>query len=225
MELRPLVRKGEEETQFSMFGTDRIIKDFSLEIYPLSERNNRQAGCTAWGCLAQPADIDFPDIDLPDCICFSLFVTPEVFAHYAEKISTAQIDRAVFRLVGVFGCYAEWSPIISTDFVKVLTANSEHKVDLPNNYSEDILRLGRVAEAHLHLSRTLSFANAATGKEAEAEPKNDASRELSFDSNTYNNSSQEPHRQLLNTLTSLRKAVWLAVSMLCLWMVVRLFFN
>ncbi len=117
--------KGDEdyfrETQFSMFGTDRAIKHFELNIKPLADPA-KQERCSAWGCVSYTSEVDFRYETREDCIVFSFFVKPETFARYAEKVAHGLIDEVIFRVGGVDGFYSEWSPSISTRNVKVLTA-------------------------------------------------------------------------------------------------------
>jgi hypothetical protein len=82
-------------------------------------------------------------------------VKPQTFARYAAKVSHGVVDEIMFSVGGVAGFYSEWSPSISTRDVKVLTSDSELKVDLPPGFQFEPPRLGDVGDAELHINRRL----------------------------------------------------------------------
>lgn len=61
------------------------------------------------------------------------------------------------QLSGVDGFYAPWSPSIRTSEIKVLTADSGHKVVAAENSNQVPPRLGGVSEFRLHLRQRLSI--------------------------------------------------------------------
>src|SRR5262249_41712376 len=83
VELRPgdgrRKNRWHDETTFSMFGTDRAIKNFQLDIYSITDPAEQER-CTAWGCPSYTDEVDFRDETTDDCIVFNLFVKPETFA-------------------------------------------------------------------------------------------------------------------------------------------------
>src|SRR5258708_5985931 len=72
---------GDGETTFSMFGTDRAIKSFQLDIHPIADPAEQES-CRTWGSVSYTAEIDFRDEISVDRVVFYLFVTPETFARY-----------------------------------------------------------------------------------------------------------------------------------------------
>ena len=114
-----------------MFGTDRTISDFGLLIMPL-EGEDQQERCTVWGCVSYTTENDFRNETDDDTVSFYLYVRPETFERYTRKITASEVDKAFFRVVGVAGFYSEWSPSVSTDRIKVLTADEEHVVEIPD---------------------------------------------------------------------------------------------
>jgi hypothetical protein len=101
------------ETTFSMFGTDRAIKSFQLDIHPIVDPA-KQGSCSAWGSVSYTAEIDFINETTDDCIVFYLFVEPETFARYAAKVAHGLVDEMILSVGSVAGFYSEWSPSIST---------------------------------------------------------------------------------------------------------------
>jgi hypothetical protein len=155
----------EEETSFSMFGTDRIIKSFQLDIHPITDPA-KQESCSAWGSVSYTTEIDFRNETTDDCVTFSLFVKPETFARYGAKIAHGLADEIHLRVNAVAGFYSEWSPSISTDRVKVLAGGEEHKVILPTGLDFKPPRLGEVGSAELFINRHLEFRKRAPEPEA-----------------------------------------------------------
>lgn len=149
-------RDGFDETSFSMFGTDRIVKSFQLDIHPISE-SAEQERCSAWGCVSYTTETDFRNVTSDDCVIFYLFVQPETFARYGAKVAHGLVDEIVLTVKGVAGFYSEWSPEISTRYVKVLTRGEEHKVALPPGVKLEPPRLGYVETADLYINRRLEF--------------------------------------------------------------------
>jgi hypothetical protein len=140
-------------TTFSMFGTDRVIKDIELVIYPASEGNGEEQ-CTAWGAPSYTSDIDFRKVKEPDRLQFSLYVKPDTFAQYVFMASRGEMSGAIFSAGEVDGFYADWSPEISTDKVKVLTDDdNDHRVSVPDGCTIVPPRLKRVGRAQLRVDR------------------------------------------------------------------------
>jgi hypothetical protein len=198
-----------DPTTFKMFGTDRVIKDFRLDIVQLTDPAE-QEGCTAWGCPSYTSEgPDFGDETTEDCIVFYLAVTPEAFARYVAKINAGSVDEIVFRVSHVDGFYADWNPTILTDRVKVLTREREHKVTIPSGYEHEPPRLGPVGEVALFINRKLEFGSEALDAEDEsAEPAP--------------NMRASGDQKILRLLTSLRRAGWVIAWLLALILIVLL---
>ncbi|MEI9403545.1 hypothetical protein [Mesorhizobium argentiipisi] len=140
------------KTVYSMFRTSRIISNFQLSIEPLNKVDQRRNG-KVWGTVSYSIEIDFEDLVTPDTVVFYLYVDMDTFERLERKISALQIDEAVVRVGRVDGFYAEWSPEISTSFVKVLTQGTEHEVEIPEGCDVNPPRLGTLGEIELYLRR------------------------------------------------------------------------
>ena len=156
VELRPGRPWDDNETSYSMFGTDRTIKSFQLEIHPISD-SAKQESCSAWGSVSYTAEIDFRNETMVDCVTFYLFVKPDTFVRYGAKIAHGLVDEILLRVGAVAGFYSEWSPAISTDNIKVLTSGEEQKIILPTDLDFKPPRLGEVGSAELFINRHLEF--------------------------------------------------------------------
>jgi hypothetical protein len=197
-----------EAATFKMFGADRAIKNFQLNIVQLTDPAEQEL-CTAWGCPSYTSEgADFIDETIDDSFIFYVAVKPEAFTRYVEKITNGSVDEIVLRVGKVDGFYSEWSPSWATDRLKVLTADREHKVTTPPDCQIEPPRLGQVAEFALFINRKLEFDTRALEPEAadigteRAAPKNKIPPAV------------DP--QSIQLLRSLRRAAWFVVSLLVL---------
>jgi hypothetical protein len=203
------------QTTFSMFGTDRVIKSFQLDIHPIANPAEQES-CSAWGTVSCTTEIDFRNETTDDCIVFYLFVKPDTFARYAAKIADGSVDEMILSVGSVAGFYSEWSPSISTRQVKVLTKGGEQNVTLPAGLPFEPPRLGDVGTAELYINRRLEFAQQAP------EPE-DGEKIEDFGTKRVIPETQAPtpvDPQIFQMLGSLRRAAWFVVCLLALILIV-----
>jgi hypothetical protein len=200
-----------------MFGTDRAIKSFQLDIHPIVDPAEQES-CSAWGSVSYTTEIDFRNETIDDCIVFYLFVKPETFARYAAKVAHGLVDEMILSVGSVAGFYSEWSPSISTRNVKVLTQGSEQKIPFPPGHHVGPPRLGHVGAAELYINRRLEF-----GKRA---PEPEAVEEMAdFGTERAVPETQAPAAvdpRMLQMLGSVRRAAWFVVCLLALIFIVTL---
>lgn len=212
MMLRPGISangKVADDVTYSMFGTKRTVRDFTLEVRPLDDSTEGER-CIAWGTVSYTSEVDFRNQTIDDCICFYLYVKPETFARYVALIDQGAIDTIAFSVRSVAGFYSEWSPSISTNRVKVLLSGDEHKFALPPEFQVAPPRLGRVADARLLLYRRLEL-----GKDSpSALAIGDGAAPDSPAANPALQITSETDPRILPILVSLKLAAWLAVALL-----------
>jgi hypothetical protein len=139
----------EGDTRFSMFGTDRVINEFSLNIYMVeSEEDERHS---IWGGVSYTSEVDYGYETLPDTIGVILALSPARFNKLAQLISKKEIDIARISLSRVSGFYSEWSPSISTKSVKVLVKGDDQQLIKPDGCEIEPPRLGEIGEMDLML--------------------------------------------------------------------------
>lgn len=204
-----------EPATFKMFGTDRSIKNFQLNIVQLTDPAEQEL-CRAWGCPSYTSEgADFIEETIDDSFIFYVAVKPEAFARYVEKITSGSVDEIVFRVGKVDGFYSEWSPSWATDRVKILTADKEHKLTAPPDSQLEPPRLGQVGEFALFINRKLEFEEGVnpTPDELDNETKRTVSR-------TKASTVVDP--QMLKMMRSLRRAAWFVVGLLTLIFIVTL---
>ena len=138
----------EDDIPFSMFGTDRKTDDFNLRVYRLKDGDTTES-CTLWGCVSHTFELDFQNSKQDDAVEIQLCLSPARFNDLAEAVKTRRADVVEVSLRGASGIYSEWSPSIFTRNVKILTADDDHKVVLPEGCAIAPLRLGPVREFEL----------------------------------------------------------------------------
>ena len=129
---------NEELLSFQMFGTKRLITDFSLSIYPSEDKE----GGSLWACPEYTTEIDFDHHTAPDTIQISMFVKEKKFKKLVDLITAKSLNSLQLRIGGVSGFYSHWSPMISTTHVKVLT--DQHELDIPDDCKIEPPRTGQV---------------------------------------------------------------------------------
>lgn len=142
-------KRLEDNTMFSMFGTDRAINKFSLQIYKVE--NEGKERCQIWGGVSNTLEIEFRNETSPDSIEINLGLSEARFNKLAKLISTNRIDSARIGLSRVSGFYSEWSPSISTRMVKVLTRGSGHEIIREDGCDINPPRLGNIGKFNMTL--------------------------------------------------------------------------
>jgi len=133
---------------YSMVGTNRKISQIHLRI-----QKAEKGGCDVWGSLSYTAEFDFRDETTDDIVEVHLRLTPDNFDELTRMINSNVASEASLRLSGVSGFYSDWSPEISTDFIKILTPDrDDHMVDALEGTEIDPPRLGKVQEFNFRLS-------------------------------------------------------------------------
>lgn len=198
-------------TKYSMFGTDRLINDFSVNIHKLQ---NEQAAetCTLWGSVSHTFEIDCDYHTQEDLLCFRIDLKPE---NYDALCSFAKHggnhDELLLSVKGVSGFYSEWSPLIRTNSVKVLTADEEQNVIQPHGHSEPP-RLGEISEFTLRFLRRTKLYTEPVEKDvvpiADSVPSSAPS--------DANAALLPIIQQLQTTLKRLRLPIWIIVALLVL---------
>ncbi|EPJ43199.1 MAG: hypothetical protein OFPII_43270 [Osedax symbiont Rs1] len=116
-----------------MFGTGRTINDIVLKIFKIEGDSKKEDGfCSLWGGVSYTFDNDFTEETTDDILMIHLWLSPDKFNNLAETIKTKKVDSFELDLSKVSGFYSEWSPSISTNNIKVLTADkTTQKISIP----------------------------------------------------------------------------------------------
>ena len=140
------------EVKYSMLGTDREIEKFSIFI----KRSNKQT-CYLSGSPGYKAEFDFKDIYQPDYVQVNIGMPDDKFNEIAEGIKNKSFTSFYLSLTDIKGFYSDWSPEISTPFIKVLTR--AHELEAPKDMNIKIDHLGDVGEFNLTMESTINFEN------------------------------------------------------------------
>lgn len=138
-------------TKYRMFGADREIQKFELNIVSLGSEDE-QENCEAWAMVGYTDTDDYPRLDEDDVVAFNLLVKPSTFERYAARISNGTADEVILSVGRVDGFYAAWSPGIDTREVKVLAAGEEQVVETPDSKDYAIPRIGAVGDVDLYIN-------------------------------------------------------------------------
>ncbi|MDG5487999.1 hypothetical protein NYR55_05110 [Sphingomonas sp. BGYR3] len=210
--------QGRYAPRYSMLGTDRTITHFDLRI---EEADGKGERCVVWGGVSYTADVDFRDVTSPDTIVFYFYLKRERFDDIARQIASRAVDSLSLSLGGVQGFYADWSPRITTDKIKVLTRNRHHEIQGAID-AVRIPRLGEVEEAELSLATKFDLAleddypdnepDKADTTHGDGRPV-DRPAQLEFVSDSR-------AQETLKMITSLRMAAWVIAGLLLIRMFV-----
>jgi len=134
------------EENYSMLGTARQLKNFDLRILKAEETR-----CTVFGAVSYTSEVDFLPETEDDLVQVSLTLPSDRFEKIAELIKSRCVNEASLVLGGVHGFYAEWSPGVSTNRVKVLAKGKEQTLATADDFDFEPPRLGEVGEFRLSL--------------------------------------------------------------------------
>ncbi len=144
-------RDGETLTDvvsYSFFGTKRKIEKFNVSI---TEANDEQDEyCTLVGIPSYTTEIDFVDATEPDFLGFDVYLKKERFEALVTHIESKAVDSCWMSASLVSGFYSEWSPSISTNFIKVLTPS--HDLEGLDKDKFQPKRVGEVRDFSFHFT-------------------------------------------------------------------------
>lgn len=113
-----------DDVTFSIFGTARIITEFSVTINELSDSNTEEV---CW-FNAFPSYVsegpEFQKVIEPDYCGFSIQLGSEKFNELVKLIENRSIDSIRLSASNIDGVYAEWTPTIKTQSAKILTSRN-----------------------------------------------------------------------------------------------------
>lgn len=135
-----------DNTTYRLFGTTRVLEEMTLDITPTSSPEDE--GCTAWATASYMSEVDFRTERQPDCLCFYMHVSQAVYDRYVWNIAQGLVNEVILSLGFVEGFYAEWSPGITTNEIKIL-AGEEHQVQ---GAPEGLSRLGKIGKVELAMN-------------------------------------------------------------------------
>ena len=146
-------KKNDVFTSYSMVGTKRNIQEIELKIQ-VSEKTY----CTSWGMLKSTFDDDFHEETVEDFLTFNLYLPPKEFTEIIDMINSGISNKALFIVSGVKGFYSDWSPDITTNYIKILTrSRDEQELKLHDGADVNPPRLGEVSDFTFQLAKELNL--------------------------------------------------------------------
>ena len=133
-------------TEYSIFGTNRNIKDIYFNIIKSTEDY-----CKATAYLEDNYEIDFEEEYAPDSLYFSMYLNTAQFDKVVEMINSNQIKDAYIN-VSCRGFYAEWSPGTKASLVKILLPSQRKLIKVPKKFDYNIGSLGLILNFDLNFS-------------------------------------------------------------------------
>jgi hypothetical protein len=121
-----ICRDGEnlsDDVEFSIFGTDRKVNEFSVTISETQDASNEACWLTAIPSY-ETENVNFCKVIENDFIGFDINLETEKFNELVRLIETRAIDSVRLIARNVNGIYSEWTPTITTHSVKVLTTDN-----------------------------------------------------------------------------------------------------
>lgn len=213
----------DDETSYSMFGTNRTIKEFNIVVTKAD--NGDEEKCRVWGCVSYTTEVDFREETVDDTVQIYLSIYPERFDAIKEQVQSRRVDCLQIRLRRVSGFYSEWSPSTRARNIKVLTASSDQEVLTKDGSKIEPPRLGDVGEFNITLTRGYNLPpkqerksddNAtAIGRDDYQDADNDGEEHWKSPTNRDEALLMEILRSQA-ALNSLRIPIWLIFIILCI---------
>jgi hypothetical protein len=205
--------------RFSMFGTERAIKNISLQIHPGSDPD-QQEYCMTSGFVSYTAENDFGvDETADDYLNFQLILKPVTFSRLAAQVLDRSVDEMILSVDQVAGFYAPWSPTIYTPSVKVLTSTDAHDITLPPGFKIELPRLAEVGKAELIINRRLVLDKTVPTLAASAQIEENETERAAPKTHSARPAGNVP---MLQALRSLNRAVGFGVILLALILIATL---
>ena len=197
--------------RYSMLGTDRDVRKFSLIIRPAAEEEQEHE-FYAWGAVAYTYELDFRNNKTDDCVSFHISMEQRSFEALAAHLANRTPTRIVVRVGKVDGFYSDWSPSISTDLIKILTPGREHAVE-PSSIDDVVPpRLGKI----LDLSIRFEVENSHELKDLEDTDSSQVAPDREDDLSVQDTRPAIEPASQLPSLASIQAGLWAIVALLLL---------
>lgn len=112
-----------DEVVFSVFGTARTIKEFSVSISEAKSDKEEVCWFTAFPSY-ESEGAEFQKEIENDYAGFDIYVHAEKFNELVKLVESRSLNSVSFSVKGVDGVYAEWTPTIKTYVAKFLTSSN-----------------------------------------------------------------------------------------------------
>ncbi len=209
----------EYDAKYSMFGTDREVKEFSLRII---KSQDGLESCRLGAALSYEYELDFYNDVSPDWVQVVLSLSEEKFNNLLKMVELKAIDSVLLTLGIVRGFYAQWSPETHSREIKILTRDvvvdglkedsKIHKVGVVGS-----CELSLITESALNIKNNFEHGSVAhmfednLGDDKTSKDKNTVSLAGQRDSNI-----SKEIQQLNKNFSSIKTLAWAVVVILFL---------
>jgi hypothetical protein len=112
-----------DEVVFSMFGTGRTLKEFYVSISEAKSDDEEVCWLTAIPSY-ESEGAEFQSEIEKDYAGFQICIHSEKFNELVKLVESRSLSSVNFRVKGVDGVYAQWTPTIKTYSAKILTSDN-----------------------------------------------------------------------------------------------------
>ncbi len=112
-----------DEVVFSMFGTGRTLKEFYVSISEAKSDDEEVCWLTAIPSY-ESEGAEFQSEIEKDYVGFQICIHSEKFNELVKLVESRSLSSVNFRVKGVDGVYAQWTPTIKTYSAKILTSDN-----------------------------------------------------------------------------------------------------
>jgi len=149
-----------DEVVFSIFGTTRTIKEFSVSISEVTSDEDEVCWFTAIPSY-ELEDAEFQNEIKNDYAGFNIYINSEKFNELVKLVESRSLNSVSFSVKGVDGLYAQWTPTITTSTAKILTSDNviegidATKVECPTSSKVDEFSINFCSQTSLNLKQNL----------------------------------------------------------------------
>jgi hypothetical protein len=112
-----------DEVVFSIFGTARTVKEFSVSIS--EAKSDKEEVCWFTAIPSYESEgAEFQKEIENDYVGFDIYVHSEKFNELVKLVESCSLNSVSFSVKGVDGLYARWTPTIKTYTAKILTSDN-----------------------------------------------------------------------------------------------------
>ncbi|MEJ7013767.1 hypothetical protein [Sinorhizobium meliloti] len=134
---------------YSFFGTTRKVGSFTLRIYKSEDDTEARQ---VWGSISYEAEFEFRNELTPDAVEVILQLPATKFDHLAKFIEDGR-SKAWVTLKMVHGFYADWSPSIITDHIKILGNLTDQRVQIEDGADVTPPTLGKLGDFAMYFQK------------------------------------------------------------------------
>jgi hypothetical protein len=206
-----------DEVVFSMFGTGRTLKEFYVSISEAKSDDEEVCWFTAIPSY-ESEGAEFQTEIENDYAGFQIYIHSEKFNELVKLVESRSLSSVNFRIKGVDGIYAQWTPTIKTYAAKILTSRNviegigETEFECPIASKIEEFSINFNSQTSLNLKQNLPHVE--FSKEFEYQISDNFEDEKLNNSQPNNQQNTISLQQLIKVVKSLKVALWFVFAAL-----------